>query len=462
MRKLLVSSFVAVATLLAGCVVGPNYKRPAVAVPSAYRGATPSSAASLGNEKWWQVFHDPVLEKLIHTAIAQNYDVRIAATRVVEAQAQLGITRSNEFPEASLSAGLFTQQNPKVSKVFPSFEENAGKLSLSVVWDLDFWGKYRRETEAARAQMLASQWGQRAVLASVVASVATAYFQLRALDAEMAIAKSTLASRQDSLRLKQVLEKNGSASLLEVSEAQQLVSAAAEAIPSLESQIAQQEDLLTILLGQNPGPIPRGVELTAQYEPAQIPAGLPSELLDRRPDIREAEQNLVAANADIGVLKAALFPDISLTGTGGLESYALNRFISGPSELWDAGVNVTQPIFQAGALRSGLKLARAQYQQMLLSYQQAILSAFGQVSETLVAYQKNREFTVQQQQLVSAADEANHLSRILYSHGGASYLQVLTSETSAFAAELNLVQAQLNERLALVQLYQALGGGWQQ
>jgi len=462
MRKLLVSSFVAVATLLAGCVVGPNYKRPAVAVPSAYRGATPSSAASLGNEKWWQVFHDPVLEKLIHTAIAQNYDVRIAATRVVEAQAQLGITRSNEFPEASLSAGLFTQQNPKVSKVFPSFEENAGKLSLSVVWDLDFWGKYRRETEAARAQMLASQWGQRAVLASVVASVATAYFQLRALDAEMAIAKSTLASRQDSLRLKQVLEKNGSASLLEVSEAQQLVSAAAEAIPSLESQIAQQEDLLSILLGQNPGPIPRGVELTAQYEPAQIPAGLPSELLDRRPDIREAEQNLVAANADIGVLKAALFPDISLTGTGGLESYALNRFISGPSELWDAGVNVTQPIFQAGALRSGLKLARAQYQQMLLSYQQAILSAFGQVSETLVAYQKNREFTVQQQQLVSAADEANHLSRILYSHGGASYLQVLTSETSAFAAELNLVQAQLNERLALVQLYQALGGGWQQ
>ena len=462
MRKLLVSSFVALSSLLAGCVVGPNYKRPAVAVPSAYRGATPSSAASLGNEKWWQVFHDPALEKLIHTAIAQNYDVRIAATRVVEAQAQLGITRSNEFPSASLSAGLLSQQNPKVSKVFPSFEENAGKLSLSVVWDLDFWGKYRRETEAAQAQMLASQWGQRAVLASVVASVATAYFQLRALDAEMAIAKSTLASRQDSLRLTQVLEKNGSASLLDVSEAQQLVSAAAEAIPSLESQIAQQEDQLSILLGQNPGPIARGLALTAQSEPAQIPAGLPSELLDRRPDIREAEQNLVAANANIGALKAALFPDISLTGTGGLESYALNRFISGPSELWDAGVNVTQPIFQAGALRSGVKLARAQYQQMLLSYQQAILGAFGQVSEALVAYQKDREFTAQQQQLVSAADEANRLSRILYSHGGASYLQVLTSETSSFAAELNLVQARLNERLALVQLYQALGGGWQQ
>ncbi len=462
MKRLALVAFAAALATLAGCMVGPNYKRPATAVPPAYRAATPTSLPSLGNEKWWQVFRDPVLDKLIHTAIAQNYDVRIAATRVIEAQAEVGITRSNEFPSASASAGLLSQQNPKVSKVFPSFEENAGHLNLSVIWDLDFWGKYRRETEAARAALLGSEWGQRGVLASVVSSVAAGYFQLRALDAELAIAKGTLATRQDSLRLTQVLEQHGSASLLDVSQAQQLVATAAGAIPSLESQIAQQENALGILLGQNPGPIPRGLALTSEPEPAQIPLGLPSELLDRRPDILEAEASLVAANADIGALKAALFPDISLTGTGGLESYALNRLITTPSETWNAALNVTQPIFQAGALRAGVRLAQGQYQQMLLTYQQTILNAFEQVSNALVAYQKDREYTAQQMRLVAATEESDRLSRVLYQQGGASYLQVLTSETNDFAAKLSLVQAQFNERLALVQLYQALGGGWQQ
>lgn len=462
MKRLALAGFAAALGTLAGCMVGPNYKRPVVAVPPTYRGATPSPLASLGNEKWWRVFRDPVLDKLIHTAVAQNYDVRIAATRVVEAQAEVGIIRSNEFPSASASTGLLSQQNPKVSKVFPSFEENTGHLSLSVIWDLDFWGKYRRETEAARATLLGTEWGQRAVIASVVSSVAAGYFQLRALDAELAIAKGTLAMRQDSLRLTQVLEQHGSASLLDVSEAQQLVATAAGAIPNLESQIAQQENALSILLGQNPGPIPRGLALTSQAEPPQVPVGLPSELLDRRPDIFEAEASLVAANADIGVLKAALFPDISLTGTGGFESYALNRFLSTPSENWNAALNVTQPIFQAGELRAGVRLAQGQYQQMLLTYRQTILNAFEQVSNALVAYQKDREYTGQQKRLVAAADESDRLSRVLYQHGGASYLQVLTSQTNDFAAKLSLVQAQLNERLALVQLYQALGGGWQQ
>ena len=259
-----------------------------------------------------------------------------------------------------------------------------------------------------------------------------------------------------------MLEKNGSASQLDVSQAQELVDAAAEAIPELERQIQQQENLIRNLLGEDPGPVPRGRPLTEQPAPARVPAGLPSELLERRPDIRMAEANLVAANARIGVVKAALFPDISLTGTGGFESFALNKLISTSGEMWNGAVNLTQPVFEAGALRAGVRLARAQWQEMVLTYQQTIQQAFVQVSNALIACQKDREYRRQQQKLAQAAEEADRLSTVLYRNGGASYLQVLTSETNYFAAELNLVQAQLNERLALVELYQALGGGWQQ
>jgi outer membrane protein, multidrug efflux system len=463
MKKPLLFAFL---VFLSGCMVGPKYQRPPVSVAQVYRGQSPTlptaTSASLGNEEWWQMFQDPVLVRLIHTALTSNYDVRIAATRVLQAQASLGITRANQFPFASAGAGLLSQQNPKISTVFPEYQVNAGHLDLEVIWDLDFWGKYRRQSEAARAQLLATQWGQRAVLSSVVSSVASAYFQLRALDSELVIAKRTLASRRGSFQLISTLEKNGSASLLDVSQAQQLVEAAAEVIPDLERQIEQQENLIRILLGENPGPISRGRPLIEQPVPPSIPAGLPSELLDRRPDIREAEGNLIAANAQIGVLKAALFPDISLTGEGGFESYALNRLISQPSRMWNAAISVTQPVFEAGALRAGLRLARAQWQQMLLTYQQTIQQAFEQVSNALIAYQKDREFRIEQQQLTEATAESDRLSMVLYHNGGASYLQVLTSETNYFAAELNLVQAQLNERLALVEIYQALGGGWQQ
>ena len=450
--------------LVAGCMVGPNYKRPAVHLPAAYRGAAPApaSAVSLGSEKWWQVFKDPVLVKLIHTAIAQNYDVRIAATRVLQAQADLGITRSNQFPSLSGSAGISSLQNAKTSKVFPAYQVNSGHISLSAIWDLDFWGKYRRETQVARAQLLSTQWGRRAVITSVVASVAASYFQLRALDSEMAIARRTLASRQDSLRLTSVLATNGSASALDVSQARQLVYAASETIPSLQLQIAQQENLLSTLLGQNPGAIAQGLPIAQQPEPATVPAGLPSQLIDRRPDVLEAEANLMAASAEIGVIKADLFPNISLTGTGGLESNALNHIISVGAENWSAAVDVTQPIFQAGALRAGVHLAQAQWQEMLLTYRQTILTALEQVSDGLVAYDRDREYTRRQQQLEQAAEETDHLSMVLYNTGGASYLQVLTSQTNLFAAQLGVVQAELNERLALVQLYQALGGGWQQ
>src|SRR6201988_4519635 len=450
---------------VAGCMMGPNYKRPTVSVPTGYRSAMPDqpgAAPSLGNENWWQVYQDPVLADLIHTALQQNYDVRIAASRVLEAQAQLGITRANQLPSASVGASIYSQQNAKTSNQFPPYQVNAGQLNLSVIWNLDFWGKYRRQTEAARAQMLASEWGQRAVISSLVANVATAYFQLRALDSELEISKRTLASRQESLKLTQFLESHGSNSGLDVSQAEQLVYTASETIPDLERQIEQQENLLSILLGENPQSIRRGRSITEQPAPEAVPAGLPSELLERRPDIRQAEENVVAANAQIGVAKAAFFPSISLTGTGGLESNALNRFLSQPSQTWFAAFSVSQPLFEGGRLRSGLKLARAQWQASVLSYQQTVQNALEQVSNSLVASQKNREFREQQELLTQAAQQTDQLSEVLYKNGGASYLQVLTSERSYFSAELNLVQAQLNERLALVQLYQSLGGGWQQ
>jgi len=454
----------AIAVLLSGCAVGPNYKRPTAKMPTDYRGAMPAqpATASLGNEKWWDVYQDPVLTQLIHTALQQNYDVRIAATRVLEAQAQLGITRANQFPSANVGAGVFSQQNAKVSSVFPAYDVNAGQLNLSAIWNLDFWGKYRRQTEAARAQMLASEWGQQAVISSLVANVATAYFQLRALDAELEIAKRTLGSRQQSLQLTRVLETHGSASDLDVSQSEQLVYTASETIPDLERQIQQQENLLSILLGQNPGSIPRGRALTEQPVPGSVPAGLPSELLERRPDVREAEANVMAANAQIGVAKAAFFPSLSLTGTGGLESNVLQHFLQQPSQTWSAGFNITQPIFEGGALRSQLKLARAQWQESVLSYEQTVQDALQQVSNGLVAYEKDREFREQQELLVQAAERSDRLSLILYRNGGGSYLQVLTNDTNYFSAELNLVDARLNERLALVQLYQSLGGGWQQ
>ncbi|MGB2665446.1 MAG: efflux transporter outer membrane subunit [Candidatus Acidiferrum sp.] len=462
MRKLLLLAF---AVLLSGCTVGPNYKRPTVNVPTDYRGvmpAQPATVAPLGNEKWWDVYQDPVLTQLIHTALQQNYNVRIAATRVLQAQAQLGIVRANQFPSASVGAGVFSQQNAKVSNLFPAYEVNAGQINLSVIWNLDFWGKYRRQTEAARAQMLASEWGQQAVISSLVANVATAYFQLRALDAELEIAKRTLGSRQQSLQLTQVLETHGSASDLDVSQSEQLVYTASESIPDLERQIQQQENLLSILLGENPGSIPRGRALTEQPVPDSVPAGLPSELLERRPDVLEAEANMMAANAQIGVAKAAFFPCIALTGTGGLESNQLSRFISAPSEAWLGALSVAQPIFEGGALRSQLKLSRAQHQETVLAYEQTVQSALEQVSNALIASQKDRQFREQQELLVQAAERSDRLSLILYRNGGGSYLQVLTNDTNYFSAELNLVDAQLNERLALVQLYQSLGGGWQQ
>lgn len=449
-----------------GCAVGPNYKRPVVSVPDSYRGLTPEEAAkkqaaSIGDQKWWEIFQDEQLRSLIRTAVQQNYDVRIAASRILAAQAQLGITRADQFPNVNGGAGISDNRSAK-SKFLPASEGSTGNVGLSAVWELDFWGKYRRATEAARANLLASEWARQEVLATLVANVAGAYFQLRALDLELEISKRTLASRQESLRLTQSLADHGSTSLLDVRQAEQLVFTAAAEVPALEQQIEQEENFISTLLGSNPADVPRGQKLTEQPQPPEIPPGLTSTLLERRPDIREAEEQLIAANAQIGVARAAYFPQISLSGGGGFQSAALTNLFSGPAGTWNFGASLAQPIFTAGRLRSNVRLAEAQQQTAVLFYQQTIQGAFRSVSDALVAYRKTREFRAQQEFLFQSAQDAARLSHMRYNGGVTGYLEVLTNETNSFSAELALAQARLNELLALVQLYEALGGGWQQ
>jgi outer membrane protein, multidrug efflux system len=380
---------------------------------------------------------------------------------VLQAQAQLGIARADQFPTVSAGADINTTRNPK-TPIFPSYQLNTGQLDLSAAWELDFWGKYRRATEAARANVLASEWGRRAVISTVVANVADAYFELRALDLELEISQQTLSSRQDSLKLTQALEQNGSVSLVDVRQGEQLVYTASATIPNLERQIQQQENLISVLLGRNPGPVARGLKLEDEPHPPTVPAGLPSQLLERRPDIQQSEQQLIAANAEIGVAKAAYFPDISLTALGGFQSDSLTRLFSGPAGLWNVGPALTQPIFTAGKIRSNVKLAKAADEQAALTYRQTIQQAFRDVSDALIAYQKDREFREQQELLSASAGDATRLAEVRYQNGVASYLEVLTNDTNYFSAELNLAQARLSELTDLVHLYNALGGGWQQ
>jgi outer membrane protein, multidrug efflux system len=464
MNKLL--ALAGFAFLAGGCTVGPNYKKPVASIPPTYRGLTPEQIAnadsvSVGDQKWWEVYQDEQLRSLIQTAIQQNYDVRIAATRVLAAQAQLGITRADQYPNVAAGASLVDQRTSR-SPVAPAFEGGAGQLSVSAGWELDFWGKFRRASEAARANLVASEWARQEVIVTLVANVSAAYFQLRALDLELEISQRTLASRQESLRLTHILADGGSTSMLDVRQAEQLVFTAAAEIPTLEQQVEQQENFISILLGKNPDTIVRGQKLTEQPRPPQVPSGLTSSLLERRPDIRAAEQQLIAANAEIGVAKAAYFPQISLTGTAGFESNALTRLFSGPAGTWSYGASLTQPIFTAGRIRSRVRLAEAQQQTSLLFYQQTIQGAFHNVSDALIARRKSSEFRAQQELLFQSAQDAARLSHMRYTGGVTGYLEVLTNETNAFNAELGLVQAQLNEYLASVQLYQALGGGWQQ
>ncbi len=452
------------ASLLTGCRVGPNYRRPIVKSPDAFRGAAaaapPAGPSSLGDQKWPEVFRDQQLQELVRTALRQNYDVRIAATRILQAQAQVGITRADQLPSVNAGATIISQRNPQSGPI-PRFDFNRGQVNVSASWELDFWGRYRRATEAARAELLATEWARQAVISTLVANVASGYFELRELDLELEISKRTLASRSESLKLTQTLEQRGINSLLDVRQAEQLVYTASRQIPDLERRIEQQENAISILLGNNPGDIPRGWKLTEQPHAPEVPAGLPSSLLERRPDIRQAEQILIAANARIGVAKAAYFPQIALTATGGFQSNALSRLFSGSGGLWNFAGTLAQPIFAGGRIRAGVKLTEAQQQEALLVYQQTIQQAFRDVSDALVAYRKDQEFRKEQERLTQSAQDAARLSDVRYRAGETNYLEVLTNETNFFTAELGLAQARLNELQSLVQLYRALGGGWQ-
>ena len=451
---------------LTGCTVGPNYKKPTVNTPTVYRGLTPEEAAkndptSLGDEKWWEVFQDDQLKQLIKTALRQNYDVRRAAVRILEAQASLGITRSQQYPTISGQADAINDRTAR-SKAIPPIETDVSQVGVNLNWEVDFWGKFRRATEAARADLASTEWAKREIIRQLVSNVAGGYFTLRALDLQLEISKSTLASRQDSLRLTKVLAEGGSTSLLDVRQAEQLVFTAGSEIPALEQQIEQQENFISILLGNNPGAISRGLALTEQPHAPMVPAGLPSSLLQRRPDILQAEQQLIAANAQIGVARSQYFPAISLTGVAGYQSSALTSLFDGPAGFWTFGSTLAQPIFTAGRLKSNVRLAEAQQQEAVLFYQETIQGAFRDVSDALIAYRKTQEFSAQQKLLVDSAQDATRLSHLRYSGGATSYLEVLTNDTNYFTAELGLVQARLNEQLALVQLYKGLGGGWQE
>jgi outer membrane protein, multidrug efflux system len=473
-RKLI--PFVSLILFTTGCAVGPNYRRPKVDVPGEYRGTAPQEGSqvfynsakeastpaeqSLGDQNWWGVFQDPKLQDLIRTALQQNYDVRIAAARIMEARAQLGITRADQLPTINAGAAGLNDRLPR-TKLSPETETNFNEAAASMVWELDFWGKYRRATEAARANLLATEWARRAVMNSLVSDIATAYFQLRAYDLQLEISRRTLASRQESLQLTRTLSDGGAGTMLDVRQAEQLVDTAAESIPNLERQIQQEENFLSTLVGKNPGPIVRGLKLTEQPHAPKVPAGIPSALLERRPDIRAAEAELIAANAQIGVARAAYFPQISLTANSGFLSSALMSLFTGPAGFWNFGGALTQPIFAGGRIKSGVRLSEARKEEMLLAYQRTIQQAFRGVSDSLVEYQKDREFRERQQELVVAAQDAAGLSEMRYKGGATSYLEVLTNETNSFNAELGLAQAQLNELLGLVEIYRNLGGGWQ-
>jgi multidrug efflux system outer membrane protein len=442
---------------LTGCTVGPKYTRPNAPAPPAFRGADNADVSSdpktsIGDQQWSAIFHEPELQDLIRTALQNNYDLRIAAQHILEQQQQVRITRSQEFPQVGATLSGSGTNLPSSFQTTPPVE-----FGISGSWTPDFWGLYRKQTEAQRDLLLAQQWAQRAVRVTLVQQVATTYFQLRTLDAQLDISQNTLKTRQDSLSLTQKLETGGAAPLSDVRQAEQLLYTASAEIPVLQQQIQQTENELRLLLGQTPGTVSHTDPAALAPPPTDLPTGIPSQLLERRPDIEQAEAQLMAANANIGVARAQFFPQLSLSGEAGAggENFA-NLF----SAILGTG-SITQPLFEGGRLRGQLELSKAQKEELVLNYQKTILGSFRDVSDALIAARKTREAREEQVKLVAAAQDATRLARIRYQGGATSYLEVLTTDTNLFAAQLNLATAQQNEALTLVQLYSALGGGWQ-
>jgi len=463
-RRTTAAAVIALALGSASCTVGPDYHRPPVSAPATFRGiepGVPPGPQTLVDLAWWEYYQDPVLQSLIGTAIAENYDLRVAVARIIDARAQVTIARSFQFPELSgSSSAIYSRVEGGLGTLqFRDTFQPVGSLDLS--YEVDFWGRYRRGTEAARADLLSTEESRRFIITALVSDVAAAYVQLRSLDLELAVARDTLASRRESLRLVTMREEGGVAALIDVRQAEILVAGALQVIPDTERQIEQTENAIAILLGHSPEPIPRSLPLGQLPSFPSVPPGVPSELLERRPDVRQAEALLAAATARIGVAKSDYFPRVFLTGSAGVGGLMINGSWFGPQGLFAIGPSLTVPIFNSGRVGAGVTSAEARAQAALDQYQQTILQAFRDVSDSLVEAKKRREFRIDQEALLVAAEDTTRLANIRYLGGVSSYLEVLDSDRQRFEAALNLVRAVRDERLAAVRLYKSVGGGWQ-
>jgi multidrug efflux system outer membrane protein len=449
--------------VLGGCAVGPNYKRPAVNTPEGFRFAESQTTNSLADLPWWTVFKDPILQGLIGTAFTNNYDLKQAVARVEQARNQVAVANSAFFPQIGYSGDIGRGRNALYNSpaALNGITESSALLSLNAAWEIDLWGRIRRSSEAARAQYLASDEARRGVMITLVGDVARAYFQLLDLDQELEIERAATNAYAGSYRIFNDKLSNGVASRLETDRAAAAFANAAGAIPQLEAQIATTEDQLNVLLGRNPGPIDRN-SLTNQPQLApEVPAGLSSELLRRRPDVIESEQALIAANANIGVSVANFFPQIGLTTFMGRASPALSAFSAGSANLWNVGGTMAGPLFQGGQLRAQYRVSKAQFEQARAAYEQTVITAFQEVSDALITRQKLAEQYDYAGQAALALAESVELATQRYQNGKSSYYEVLEAQQELYATQRAQVQTQVGELLAVVQLYSALGGGWQ-
>ena len=462
MRPTFVIAALAGALGLAGCTVGPDYRRPAVDAPAAFAGM-PADAAAKADAEWWRQFGDPLLDRLIAEALAGNKDLRIAAARVEQAAGVLVQTRSPLFPQINYQAGVgryrFSEQSTTATPIGLSNPTDYGSLLAGASWELDLWGRVRRLSESAQASMLASEAARRGVVLTLVAQVATSYVQLRSLDAQLEIALRTRDVYVASLKLTQDKFEFGQVSQLQVAQVQSQLETAAARIPQIRTQIKLTENALSILLGRNPGPLPRGRSI-AELSPPPVPAGMPSQLLERRPDIVQAEQQLIAANAQIGAAKALYFPTISLTAGLGTASTDLGNLFTGPTRIWNYAGGLAGPIFQGGAIAGQVASAEAARRAALANYERAIQHAFADVDQALAARGDVAEQVAAQQRLVKALAEYAELARLLFDGGYMPYTTVLQAEQQLFPEELNLAAARGQALASVIAIYRAMGGGW--
>jgi multidrug efflux system outer membrane protein len=446
-----------------------KYQKPKVETPTVYRSdpTAQPDRQSIADTKWFEIFKDEKLQELIREALANNYDLAEAVARVDAARANYGITRADQFPTIVGSADVTNERRSR-SGAFDLPEpikrdRSFGSVLLNLLtFELDIWGRLRKATAAAKAELLASEEARKAVVTTLISDVATSYFIMRELDFELEISKHTLFSRQESLRIIRLRQERGVATMLDVRQAEQLVYDATEVIPALEQAIVLNENFLSYLTGRNPSSIPRGLSLTEHQLPPAVPPGLPSDLIERRPDIRSAEQKLIAADFQVGVAKAAFFPRISLTAFLGFESTQLTNLFNGSRSVWGLLPQVTQPIFTGGRLKSNVRFTKAQREFFLIDYQKTVQNAFREVSDSLISYQKVREVRGQRELLVTTLRDRSRLAYLRYNGGVSTLLDALDADRDQFDAERSLAQARRDELLTVVQLYKALGGGWQQ